>query len=341
MGIYWKEFIPYAHGVRLFGEFYNDAVRPADPYEFTALLKGTNMESLKRNRMLQDLATMIREKKGLADRLRKRMEQDVDAFVDSEFEARLQEFFDRYGDLTCRVTGGTHCGRETDAIIEMLLEMATHPPVLPRKIPELETEELKKDFLDRFDGKRRREAERMLDLARSSYRLRDDDNIHLGRIEARVVEAVNEAGDRIRNSEEDIPILSEVIAQHEAPETGMGKPAPESFAKSRVKARQLVGQPSGPGIARGKACVVDDTTVLTGFKHGEILVCDSVDPNMTFVVSLCAGIVERRGGMLIHGAIIAREYGLPCVTGVPEITQWVKTGDSITVDGYLGIVTVD
>jgi pyruvate,water dikinase len=45
--------------------------------------------------------------------------------------------------------------------------------------------------------------------------------------------------------------------------------------------------------------------------------------------------------MLIHGAIIAREYGLPCVTGVPHAAVMIKTGDRITVDGYLGIVTVD
>jgi pyruvate,water dikinase len=61
---------------------------------------------------------------------------------------------------------------------------------------------------------------------------------------------------------------------------------------------------------------------------------------MTFVVPLAAGVVERRGGMLIHGAIIAREYGLPCVTGVPDAVSLIHTGDSITVDGYLGIVTL-
>ena len=44
--------------------------------------------------------------------------------------------------------------------------------------------------------------------------------------------------------------------------------------------------------------------------------------------------------MLIHGAIIAREYGLPCVTGVPGATELIRTGDEITVDGYLGIVTI-
>ena len=60
---------------------------------------------------------------------------------------------------------------------------------------------------------------------------------------------------------------------------------------------------------------------------------------MTFIVPMAAAIVERRGGMLIHGPIIAREYGLPCVTGVPQVTSLISNGDSLTVDGYLGIVT--
>ena len=75
-------------------------------------------------------------------------------------------------------------------------------------------------------------------------------------------------------------------------------------------------------------------------QRGEVLVVDAVDPNMTFVVPMASAIVERRGGMLIHGAIIAREYGLACVTGVPDATDLIRTGDEVTVDGYLGIVTL-
>ena len=58
-------------------------------------------------------------------------------------------------------------------------------------------------------------------------------------------------------------------------------------------------------------------------------------------MQLASAIVERRGGMLIHGAIIAREYGLACVTGIPDATLLIHTGDSVTVDGYLGIVTIE
>jgi phosphoenolpyruvate synthase/pyruvate phosphate dikinase len=117
--------------------------------------------------------------------------------------------------------------------------------------------------------------------------------------------------------------------------------AEQAAAPPAIKARQLVGQPAGPGIARGKARLILVKSDLFAFRRGEILVCDAIDPNMTFIVPLSAGVVERRGGMLIHGAIIAREYGLPCVTGVASVTSSIRTGQSITVDGYLGIVIME
>jgi hypothetical protein len=71
------------------------------------------------------------------------------------------------------------------------------------------------------------------------------------------------------------------------------------------------GSASEPGLAKGPARVVLEASELFHFKAGDILVCDVVDLSMTFVAPLAAGIVERRGGMLIHGSIIAREYGIP------------------------------
>ena len=71
-----------------------------------------------------------------------------------------------------------------------------------------------------------------------------------------------------------------------------------------------------------------------------MLVCDAVDPNITFVMPLAAATVEGRGSMLIQVTIVAREYGLPCITGIPEVTTLIKTGDEMTADGYLGIFTL-
>ncbi len=51
--------------------------------------------------------------------------------------------------------------------------------------------------------------------------------------------------------------------------------------------------------------------------------------------------VEERGGMLIHGTIISWEYGLPCVTVADRILNYIHTGDRVTVDGFLGIVTCE
>ena len=64
----------------------------------------------------------------------------------------------------------------------------------------------------------------------------------------------------------------------------------------------------------------------------------SVKPRQ--LVGQPAAVVERRGGMLIHGAIIAREFGIPCVNGIVDAMNLLDDGDFVTVDGYLGIVTV-
>jgi len=106
-----------------------------------------------------------------------------------------------------------------------------------------------------------------------------------------------------------------------------------------LEVRQLVGSSASQGIAEGRAFVFEKGEDIKKIHNGDILVCDSIDPSMTIVIPIVAAIVERRGGMLVHGAIIAREYGIPCVTGIEHATQLIKTGDQLTVDGFLGIVT--
>ncbi|MFT5153968.1 MAG: phosphoenolpyruvate synthase/pyruvate phosphate dikinase [Planctomycetota bacterium] len=61
---------------------------------------------------------------------------------------------------------------------------------------------------------------------------------------------------------------------------------------------------------------------------------------MTHLFPLAAGIVERRGGILIHAAIIARELGIACVNGVSVLVKDVPEGELVTVDGDLGVVTI-
>jgi pyruvate,water dikinase len=86
--------------------------------------------------------------------------------------------------------------------------------------------------------------------------------------------------------------------------------------------------------------VVRGRADLGKFRHREVLVCDAIQPSITHLVPLASAIVERRGGMLIHGAIIARELGIPCVNGVRDAADVLHDGEAVTVDGNLGIVTV-
>ncbi len=198
-------------------------------------------------------------------------------------------------------------------------------------------------FLSHFQGQKKLEMEELLDLGRASYRLRDDDNIYLGMIQNQLRLAMEESKRRLAdrgNLEveglDPLEVIKALNDPHYVPEKEAA--VPKKAAHFEIRPRQLVGQPASPGVVRASARVITEPSILFDFKAGEILVCDAVDPNMTFVVPLAAGIVERRGGMLIHGAIIAREYGLPCVTGIPDAASLIHTGDELTVDGYLGIV---
>ena len=333
--IYWSEFIPLAHGIRLFGQVYNDAVRPSDPYEFMDLLGATEMVSLERNRSLENMAAMIRGDANLAHNLRNLSYPEPD----HPFSVALEEFIDKFGDLSC---SEELCTQGGDAIVRLLLEMASRPEAQERFRSE-DVEALVEGFISRFEGEKRKNMEELLDLGRASYRLRDDDNIYFGMIQNQLRLALEESKDRLAhrgnilvNGLDPMEVINALNDPDYVPKRVTV--TQEEKTNFEVRPRQLVGQPASPGVVRGSARVIDSLSNLFEFKAGEILVCDAVDPTMTFIVPLAAGIVERRGGMLIHGAIIAREYGLPCVTGVPKAASLIQTGDQLTVDGYLGIV---
>jgi len=340
--IYWEEFIPFAHGIRLFGQIYNDRMRPEDPYEFVDLLTNTDMASLERNQALEALAEMIRKNRSLA----KKLTAGQYSGLEPQFLEGVEQFVKKFGDLTCAVTGGTQCEQAPDSLYKILLEMAAHAPTATGRRKLGKKDILKEKFINAFEGEEKKMAAELLDLGRSSYQLRDDDNIYLGRVEAQLLAAVREARQRIDDfhagrtrqkvTEDLIRVLENLDHRPQSQSPYKQQPG-DGFV---IQPRQLIGQPAGPGLAKGPARVIRKTADLSEFKFGEILICDAVDPNMTFVIPLAAGVVERRGGMLIHGAIIAREYGLPCVTGIPDATALIENGDELTVDGYLGIVTI-
>jgi phosphohistidine swiveling domain-containing protein len=330
--VYDEEFIPLAHGVRLFGQVYNDAVRPEDPFEFTSLLAGTDLISIRRNRELEMFAARIREDPAL----RRTLEETGGEGATGAFAEALSGFLSRYRGSFEEGTG-TRAG-----IVRLLLSMAAAPPSPHRDDPG--TGSLEARFISHFTGEGKVFAGQVLDLARASYRLRDDDNHLMGTIEHEYERAIAEGRRRLRHrgmAGTDLIAMDEVEqALLDAAFTPAARSPPSPAPDRSHRVRQMTGQPASRGFARGTARVVRGASDAFYVREGEILVCDAIDPTITFVVSLCAGIIERRGGMLIHGAIIAREYGIPCVTGIPGATEIIATGDLVSVDGYLGLVTI-
>ncbi|WP_327674412.1 MULTISPECIES: PEP/pyruvate-binding domain-containing protein [unclassified Streptomyces] len=99
----------------------------------------------------------------------------------------------------------------------------------------------------------------------------------------------------------------------------------------------LLGTAASAGEITGHARVVTDP-VGAHLEPGEILVAPSTDPGWTPLFLTAGGLVMEMGGANSHGAVVAREYGIPAVVGVPDALMRIETGDVITVDGSAGVV---
>ena len=99
----------------------------------------------------------------------------------------------------------------------------------------------------------------------------------------------------------------------------------------------LVGTPASAGTVTAAARVVLDP-VGARLEPGEILVAPSTDPGWTPLFLTAGALVMEMGGANSHGAVVAREYGIPAVVGVPEATTRITTGARLTVDGAAGRV---
>ncbi len=102
----------------------------------------------------------------------------------------------------------------------------------------------------------------------------------------------------------------------------------------------LRGVPLSAGAAEGPALVLRQPVADPLVGRGYILVCPSTDPSWVPLFPAAAGLVMETGGVLSHGAIVAREYNLPAVAGVPDVLRRVRTGQRLRVDGASGAVTL-
>jgi pyruvate,water dikinase len=98
------------------------------------------------------------------------------------------------------------------------------------------------------------------------------------------------------------------------------------------------GIPISAGRVEGPVRIIRSATDLQRVKHGDVLVVSVIDPGLAPLFGLAAGLVAEMGGTLSHGAIIAREFGLPAVTNIASATQVLREGELVEVDAARGLV---
>ncbi len=100
----------------------------------------------------------------------------------------------------------------------------------------------------------------------------------------------------------------------------------------------LTGIPCSPGVVEGKVQVILQADEGTQFERGDILVTRATNPGWTPLMVLAGGIITEIGGALSHGAIIAREFGIPMIAAVPEVTSRLKSGQWVRMNGQTGTI---
>jgi phosphoenolpyruvate synthase/pyruvate phosphate dikinase len=121
--------------------------------------------------------------------------------------------------------------------------------------------------------------------------------------------------------------------------TSDGEVITGSYRRDDVPAGALAGLPVSAGVVEGRARVLLDLA-QADLEAGDILVTAYTDPSWTPVFVAIAGLVTEVGGLMTHGAVIAREYGLPAVVGVLDATRLIRDGQRIRVHGTEGYVEI-
>jgi len=121
--------------------------------------------------------------------------------------------------------------------------------------------------------------------------------------------------------------------------TSDGEAVAGTYRRGDVPAGALTGLPVSAGTGEGRARVILDMAEAD-LETGDILVTAYTDPSWTPAFVAIKGLVTEVGGLMTHGAVIAREYGLPAVVGVEQATRLIRNGQRIRVDGTDGYVEI-
>jgi phosphohistidine swiveling domain-containing protein len=162
----------------------------------------------------------------------------------------------------------------------------------------------------------------------------------------------DEIGPALRDRTDQRALVAERRAEHErqrtlTPPHIVGKAPPPPVGRDRFEADAveasddaslLRGTGASAGTATGPARVVLTSNEFDRIRPGDIIVCPSSNPSWVPVFTIAGGLVTNTGGVLSHAAVVAREFGLPAVTGVANATTTIRDGQTLEIDGTTGTV---
>jgi pyruvate,water dikinase len=108
--------------------------------------------------------------------------------------------------------------------------------------------------------------------------------------------------------------------------------------KHNKESKRYIGIPASQGIITAPLRIIEDIELISTVKSGEILVVPRTDPGWTPIFSKIGGLITETGGILSHGAVVSREYGIPAVTNITNACKIFQTGQIIKINGFKGIV---
>lgn len=121
--------------------------------------------------------------------------------------------------------------------------------------------------------------------------------------------------------------------------TGDGETPVVNYQITDAPEGALLGNPVSPGIVEGIVHVIHDPQTET-LLPGEILVAPFTDPGWTPLFINAGGLIMEVGGIMTHGSVVAREYGIPAVVGVRDATKLLQTGQKVHIDGNRGTIEI-
>jgi pyruvate,water dikinase len=132
-----------------------------------------------------------------------------------------------------------------------------------------------------------------------------------------------------------LPELDKLVFE----EVSFGIPEPlEQEVKIEITEGQLMGTPVSSGIVEGRARIIHTLADAEQLLEGEIMVASFTDIGWTPYFSIIAGLITEIGSPLSHGAVVAREYGIPAVVGAKGAKRFLQDGELVRLDGNRGII---